>query len=73
MTNESNVNYPPCVNPACDYTLCFMERRDWNECPACGTEIPVSLRLNADMTGPREPEGNGHDAPAVSHASTSTT
>jgi hypothetical protein len=51
--------YPPCVNPAgCDYTLCFMERRDWDECPACGWEIPVSLRLNADMTGPREPEGD---------------
>ena len=53
MANASNVNYPPCNNPECDYTLCFMERRDWDECPACGHPIPVDLRLNNDMTGPR--------------------
>lgn len=51
MTNDRG--YPPCANPDCGHTLCFLDRRDWNECPACGTPIPPELRLNDDMTGPR--------------------
>lgn len=46
-------DYPPCANPECDYTLCFMERRDLDECPACGSPIPIELQLNDEMTGPR--------------------
>lgn len=54
MANASNITYPPCANPECDYRLCFMERRDLNECPACSHEIPVALRLNDTMDGPRD-------------------
>lgn len=38
--------YPPCANPDCTYTLCFMERRDYDECPECGTSIPEELLLD---------------------------
>lgn len=46
-------DYPACANPECDYRLCYMERRDLDECPSCQHEIPVSLRLNDTMDGPR--------------------
>lgn len=41
--------YPPCANPKCDYTLCWMERRDWDECPACGHLIPPHLRVDINF------------------------
>jgi len=47
--------YPAC--PAATWEnphyLCFMERRDLDNCPECGTAIPPELQLNKDMTGPR--------------------
>lgn len=45
----TNSDYPPCTNPACGYTLCFMERRDLDACPACETSIPVELQLDDEF------------------------
>jgi len=48
--------YPAC--PAATWEnphyLCFMERRDLDECPECGHPIPEELKLNDNMTGLRE-------------------
>lgn len=47
--------YPVCSGAPVNepHWLCFMERRDYDECPECGTLIPDHLKLNDDMTGPR--------------------
>jgi hypothetical protein len=47
--------YPVCPGAPVNqpHYLCFMERRDWDECPECGHPIPDHLKLNDEMTGPR--------------------
>lgn len=40
-------NYPQCR--ACHHPLCFMDRRDYVECPACGVDIPTWLQLDANF------------------------
>lgn len=45
-------NYPQCR--ACQHPLCFMDRRDYVECPACGVDIPTWLQLDANFT-PTDP------------------
>lgn len=37
------MDYPPC--PSCEYPLCYMERRDFDECPSCGEAIPKEFRM----------------------------
>lgn len=46
--------YPACPGATWEnpHYLCFMERRDLDNCPECDTPIPDELKLNADMTGP---------------------
>jgi hypothetical protein len=52
-TNDKG--YPRCPGSTVEdpHWLCFMERRDLNECPECDHPIPEALKLNNDMTGPR--------------------
>jgi len=54
VAEANGADYPECANPACDHRLCYMERRDLDECPACSHAIPVALRLNDTMDGPRD-------------------
>ena len=40
-------DYPTCAG--CGHALCFMDRRDWDDCPACKTTIPLLYRLDIDF------------------------
>lgn len=53
ITNDKG--YPVCPAAPIDHRhwLCWMERRDLDQCPECGHPIPDHLKLNDDMTGPR--------------------
>lgn len=65
MTNETggtlpqgatnDKGYPVCPGAPVDspHYLCFMERRDLDNCPECDHPIPENLKLNDEMTGPR--------------------
>lgn len=50
-------NYPKCAG--CGHALCFMDRRDWDDCPACGKPIPALYQLDIDFrpTDPSVPPG----------------
>jgi hypothetical protein len=56
MRRASDRGYPRCV---CGHPLCFMDRRDYDECPACDREIHPYLRLDNDFrpTDPSVPAG----------------
>jgi hypothetical protein len=56
MRRPADRGYPRCV---CGHALCFMDRRDYDECPSCNNPIHPYLRLDADFraTDPSVPAG----------------
>jgi hypothetical protein len=42
------MTYPPCPNPACEHTLCWLDRT-YDECPACNAPLPDHLRVDMDF------------------------
>lgn len=39
--------YPECAT--CGHPLCWMDRRDWDDCPDCGTPIPEELKVDNEF------------------------